>query len=399
MPADTKGQAFIEVDRSDHVHPGGVEVTWLPRDGVEAGKSTALFDAITAANWWDGTCFAWVAGYWRYTEPVIDESGEVSGAGENAGAVFHELTEIIPGVAVRVAVTLGLGRILNGRRVGLDGTDGIVAESGADRTGLRKLLRYLAALNLVDVNDEGYTLTRLGAEMDSDHAAEHLTLTGIVGRRKAGLLGLLAAVRTGDGDYARWFDGDFEDLVQASPDLLRQRTEQWSDSANWAVAPPLQEKVFESLGSVRVSGRAAADITLGLVDTHPELTVHLLATPAELDAATTVHPALADNPRIVAEPGSPLTPPSTAVDATVLSGGLGTHPDADAVHVLRQAAGTGGTVLVYADVLDEATAHDHDYEDDLLDFTLHCGGSRTDAENRELFAAAGLQIADQFTVG
>lgn len=427
MSPDTTGQVFIEVDQDDHVqnlvHPDGITVTWLPRNGVEAGKSTALYDAITGTDWWDGTCFAWVAGetltltpirrwlrremglakeqvdvagYWRYTEPVVDDSGEISGAAENTAAVFHELTEIFPGVAVRVAVTLGLGGILTGRRATLDD---VVAETGADRTGLEKLLRYLAALELVDINADGYTLTRLGAEMDADHTIDHLSLTGVAGRREAGVLSLLAAVQTGTGDYARWFGDDFESIVQDDPELLRQRTEQWSDTASWSTAPMTQHPVFAPLGSVRVSGRSAADIALGLTENHPNLTVHLLATPAELDAATTVHPALAGHPRIIAEAGSPLTPPATPVDATLFAGGLNTLPDADAVHTLREATRRGHEILVFGKDLNETLAHDHDYEDDLLNFALYRSGVRTDAQNRALFSEAGLQVTDQSTVG
>lgn len=58
MPRDAQGVALIEVnDERDHLDidsPEGVEVTWLHRDGREAGTTTMLADAIRDVAWRDG---------------------------------------------------------------------------------------------------------------------------------------------------------------------------------------------------------------------------------------------------------------------------------------------------------------------------------------------------------
>lgn len=423
MPADTRGQVFIEVDQDDHVqaidHPDGVLITWLPRNGAEAGTTTALFDAVTSCEWWDGRVFAWVAGesmtlvptrrwlrrekglskeqvdvsgYWR-REAVLDEE---SGTTENTRAKFHELTEIFPGVAVRVAVTLGLGPVLAGVSRPLPE---LVEATGADVAGLAKLLRYLVALGLVELSDDGYSLTRLGSALDDEDTIREFTLNGVLARREAGLLSLLPAVKTGTGDYARWFGADFEELVQSTPELLTERTSIQSDGSSPVIAPLMQEAFFADLGTLRVTGKAAADVALGLVAKYPELHVSVLGTPAELEAASSLNPELGGHQRIVLEAGSPLNPPTTPVDATLINGGLSQFPDADAAHVISQAAATSGMVLVFGKVLNEDLAHEHDYEADLLDFTLYGGGSRTDAEHLDLFARAGVVEVRQSTVG
>lgn len=423
MPADTRGQVFIEVDQDNHVqtidHPEGVEITWLPRNGAEAGTTTALFDAITSCEWWEGKVFAWVAGetltlvpirrwlrrekgldkeqvdvagYWR-REVVIDEE---SGTTENSAAAFHELTEIFPGVAVRVAVTLGVGPALAGTPRALGE---LVETTGADAAGLAKLLRYLAALELVEVSDGKYSLTRLGAALDDEHTIEEFTLTGVAARREAGLLSLLPAVRTGTGDYARWFGADFEELVQTTPELVGERVSEDSEHSAWAVAPLVEESVFADLRTIRVAGKAPVDFALALTAKFPELHARVLATPAELEAASSLFPDLGAHERITLEPGSLMGTPAEPVDATLITGGLGRYPDADAAYVIGQAASTSGSVLVFGKVLNEELAHDHDYEDDLLDFTLYGGGSRTDAEHRDLFARAGVTGVEQSTVG
>lgn len=66
MPADARGVAFIEVagvaDTLDLAAPDGIEVTWLFRDGAEAGTSTVLVDAVRAAEWLPGRVQAFVHG-------------------------------------------------------------------------------------------------------------------------------------------------------------------------------------------------------------------------------------------------------------------------------------------------------------------------------------------------
>jgi NADPH-dependent ferric siderophore reductase len=66
LPADTRGQVFIEVAEDAHIYDlremPNMEVTWLPRNGAPAGASTLLLDAVAAADWQDGQCFAWLAG-------------------------------------------------------------------------------------------------------------------------------------------------------------------------------------------------------------------------------------------------------------------------------------------------------------------------------------------------
>lgn len=50
LPADAKGQVLIEVadaaEEQDFANPAGLPVTWIHRDGLEAGRSTLLLDAV-----------------------------------------------------------------------------------------------------------------------------------------------------------------------------------------------------------------------------------------------------------------------------------------------------------------------------------------------------------------
>ncbi|WP_313006918.1 siderophore-interacting protein [Corynebacterium variabile] len=66
LPADARRQVFLEVAEESHVYDlrelPNMEVTWLPRNGVSAEASTFLADAVAAADWQGGQCFAWLAG-------------------------------------------------------------------------------------------------------------------------------------------------------------------------------------------------------------------------------------------------------------------------------------------------------------------------------------------------
>ncbi|GAA5029748.1 siderophore-interacting protein [Actinopolymorpha pittospori] len=66
MPADAVGDAFIEVDSADEhqalSHPEGILLHWLHREGVPAGTSTVLVDAVTKSPWREGTVQVFVHG-------------------------------------------------------------------------------------------------------------------------------------------------------------------------------------------------------------------------------------------------------------------------------------------------------------------------------------------------
>ncbi len=65
LPATARGVALIEVaDAAEEQplhHPAGIELLWLQRNGIAAGKSSLLLNAVQALSWPAGDVFAWVA--------------------------------------------------------------------------------------------------------------------------------------------------------------------------------------------------------------------------------------------------------------------------------------------------------------------------------------------------
>ncbi|MGP9537364.1 siderophore-interacting protein [Brachybacterium sp. AOP43-C2-M15] len=431
-PEGARGQVFIEVAERDHVQdlpvPEGVELTWFSRDGDEAGTTSTLFDAITGADWWEGRAFAWVAGetltlvpirrwlrgekglpkeqvevtgYWRRQEVVVDEAtGEQDlEATEDHAETFHELSEIMPGLALRVAATVGLADAFDGdARTPAE----LAARTGADGTGIGKLVRYLEAIGITEVDDQGrHRLTGPGRELEDDRVQEQLDLEGLRGIQEiAVLLSLLPAVRgAGPAPLA----AEMLSRLEADPALVRTRLEQEADVATYVAGAFARSPALEGLRRAVVAGKGASTIAHALTTAHPELETRILAAPGEVR----VHRDLVgDAPRITVVEGA-LGGAAEALgeadaDVVVLVENLGRSSDEEAVRALRGAAealAPQGSVLALAEVLEPELAHDHDYEEDLVGFALHGGGIRTHEEHLALFEAAGLSVPERSTVG
>lgn len=429
-PEGARAQVFIEVaepaHRQDLLQPEGVQITWLSRDGAEPGTTTLLFDALKAADWWDGTVFAWVAGesltlvpirrwlrndkglakeqvdvtgYWRRQEVTLatdDATVQDLDATEDDEEKFHELSELLPAFAVRIAATIGLA-------AGFNGTARSIAElaerTGADPVGLAKLLRYLETMGIVEQIDGGsWQLTSLGRELEDDDVEDALHLRRLHAQRElAGALSLLSAVSTGSGDHARWFGTEW--TARADGEFLRERMGDDADQAVYVAGAVAEAPVFDDAQTVAVTGKGVGMFAAALLDARAELHATVLATPSEIEALTALH---GTRDRLAYEPGTVLSRLAAPVDAILLTEALRELPDADAVHALRQAGAgvrVGGKVLVFAEVLDPVLASEHDYEDDLIDFALTGGGSRTHDEHLALFEAAGLTGVERSTVG
>jgi NADPH-dependent ferric siderophore reductase len=430
-PAGARGQVFIEVADASHVQdlvvPDRVEVTWFSRDGAEAGTTSTLFDAIRAADWWEGKVFAWVAGetltlvpirrwlrrekglpkeqvevtgYWRRQEVVVDETtGEQDlEATEDHGETFHELTELLPGVALRVAATLGLAGAFDG---GARTVAELAAGTGADETGTGKLVRYLEAIGITEADGEDrYRLTDLGRELEDDDVEEHLDLTGHEALAEvAALLSLLGAVRgTGPSRTA----ADAVERLRRDPGLVRARLEDEAEVATYVAGALAQSPALAQQRRVLVAGRGTSTIAHALTTAHAQLEATILATGQEAAAQRRL---VGDAPRVTVLEGrleDGALEGAAEVDAVLLVEHLGRLGDEEATAALAAASralAPGGHVVVLAELLEPELAHEHDYEQDLLDFALHGGGMRTHEENLALFAAAGLAVPERSTVG
>lgn len=191
-----------------------------------------------------------VTGYWRRHEVVVDAAGDADlDATADEADRFHELTEIAPGFALRVAATIGLGAALGDRTRTLDD---LAAATDSDVVGLGRLLRYLAALGVVTATAEGFALTPRGRELEDDDVREQLDLDGPQARREvAGLWALLGAVRSGGGRAGS---------AREDADALEARVADEAEAAAYVAGALDVVPLWGQVGTVAVHGRGAATV-------------------------------------------------------------------------------------------------------------------------------------------
>lgn len=435
-PAGLPVQAFIEVDgpanELDLPTAADATITWLHRDGAAPGTTTLLADAVRAAPWGPGEVYAWIAGesmgikpirrflkevrgvarenldvtgYWRRDEvvtladdPAVPDSEQI----EEPFDVLHEMAEMAPPFALRAAVTLGLPELI---AHGTTGAAELAEAAGADARAVGKLLRYLAALDVVTSTSTGhYELTAVGDLLTEEFVVGILDLDGAMGRQELGFAGLLESVRTGRASYGSVWGAEFSQL-RADPAFEASFQGELSKYARFLSPALATDETLAAASHVVVHSDGAGVIAEALAAARDDLRVTIAGLPSKLaylrdDLATSV-PDDAVRSRIDLVERSVFERPPAA-DVVLVVRELDEHPDADAVRVLRQAASglePGGVVVVVGHPLDEESDDDHGPEEDLRNLVLYGTGHRTDAENRALFDAAGLRVDATRTVG
>lgn len=424
FPADGKAQVFIEIGAESHrqelSYPPGVSVQWLCRDGAPAGTVNMMEQALRAASWWEGTVFAWVAGEartlapirrWLRTEKNLPaEQVEVTGywrlgddaaeladgpAQDGPAADIHELSDLIPAVALGVATTVGLGPVLSCGPVGLGR---IVTETGCDTRAMAKLLRYLASIGVVRMQGKGYGCTyewsRAGQVLGEEDVADALRFDGHEGVRTLGILGLLETVRTGREAADRGVRALLPEYGGNAANLLRDKISEDSQRIGYLADPLTRSAALADITSVCVVGMAAGELARQLLVELPKLSrAGALVAPEELEVTT----QLLGNGAVEVFAGQISCLP-TGFEVVLLVNVLAAYPDEQAADILSTAASRGKVVLV-SKLIDTEALNDHVCGDDLIGLVHGEAGVRSAAELDALINRTGLKQISQETVG
>lgn len=422
-PEGVRGQIFIEIGEDSHRQnlstPSGVDITWLSRDGAPAGTRPLLHDALTHAPWWEGDVYVWVAGealsiapirrwlrrdknlprervevtgYWRYHEVATSASNSTlpdPNQMRDYDFEFHELTDIMPGIALRVMRTIGLDEPLLS---GSTGFDELVSSTGTDARGMRKLLRYLASIGIV-TGSEGdvWSLTPLGFCFDSEHVAADLDMSGPQGLAPIhAAVELLSAVSSGRGEHRKHFGADWHEYVLNRPDMIKTKLDTDTMMAGFVSGTFASNPLLSGLQSVTLVGRGAIEFARALRMTQPAMDINVV----DEDAVVQVLRHDFNTSGILVH-GAKLTEPfPCAADAVFLIDAITERDEFSAVELLSAAAASrnpGGIVLVGGYVVTES-ADDHLLADDLVNFALSGGGVRTVEELEALASTVGLRV-------
>lgn len=436
MAADTRAQIFVEVQGPDQEQklalPTGVELHWVHRGSVPPGTGARLLDAMRSAPWPGDDVFAWVAGealtlkpirrylreyrglpadrveitgYWRHHAVVAlpDDPGLPDISDEEAGDSerFHEMVDLLPPYAIRVAATLNLVPLLLS---GYTTARSLATAAGVDPTALAKLLRYLVAIGLLRTEENSdpirYAVTPLGAELDDEDAVA-LDLDHPLARLDGAFSGLLDAVRTGGAAYHATFGATLDEQRESDPATDRAIGTALSDELIWIAAAVGTELMLPPRAHVAAAGDAAPVLLNALMRRDPGLRVTLVARPSR-------EAALLDRfdddvrGRVHVRHGSEFDGWPSDADVLLIAGLLGQYPDIDAVHLIRQArrATAGhGEVIVIEPLMGTDAIDDHDAGDDLRMLCIFGSGLRTKDELRSLFDLAGAGDVTEQVIG
>ncbi|WP_328474629.1 SIP domain-containing protein [Actinoplanes sp. NBC_00393] len=436
LPEDTRARVFVEVAEDSHrlelrTLPH-VEVTWLVRDGAEAGTTTLLLDAVKDSGWWEGRPFAWLAGehtsvrdlrrhlvedrgvpkedigfagYWRRGEVVALETDAAMPDPQKSATPFerlHELTELVAPLAIRTAVELDVPELISR---GVTRVTDLAAKTDCDERALGKLLRYLHTLDVLTETEPGhYRLTPVGEVLTLEFIADRLHPAGVVGREMLGLHGLTESIRTGRPSYASVTGQTFAE-VRADQDYEDRYLERLARFQAALAEPIARSGILNGVEHLVLHSGGAGAQAREFLAAHPGLRITICALPAQADWLRRDLPdTIPDDQQraqvSVAEQS--VFEPGPAADAVFVIRAFKSLPDADAAHALRRAAEgllPGGRVLVVEETFGLDDLDEHDGEADLLGLTVHGSGLRTAAELDAVFTRAGLAHRATHTVG
>ncbi|WP_330275555.1 SIP domain-containing protein [Lentzea sp. NBC_00516] len=433
LPDEAQAEVYIEVAEESHridfpARPG-VEVTWVVRNGQAAGP--LLLQAVREAGRREGSMFAWLAGeqsvvrdlrrylieergvdkadidftgYWRRAEVVaLDEDPALPDPERNDEAFekFHEMSELLPPLAIRVAANLGIADCISR---GVRTAPALAQHTGASERSLAKFLRYLQAIELLEQEGDEYKLTETGEFLTNEAVLDHLVSGGVVSRMSQAFYGLEAAVRD-DRPVLESVTGKDWNALRGDAAFEHKRLEDKSRFAQVLAEPLAKSPVLGGVGKVVVHAPAAGVHADYLTAGHPEATVTVVALPTAAewfrkDIPVSIEDAARrDRIRIVEQSVFEKTEPA---DAVLIIDTLGQHPDAEAKLILQRAAASlspDGRVLLVEDTFDPGELDEHDAELDILRLTLHGSGYRTEDELEAVIAGAGLKVIQTSLVG
>lgn len=408
LPKDLPATVVIEVAQPSHRQEldsvASVDVTWLYRS-ENSGRSR-LVETVQSAQWREGQPYLWIAGEASTIKPlrrwakqdreIAKEFVEIAGywkkrdtpAPDPSAAVdpsdrIHEMSELLPPLAIRTAVTLGVFAAID---AGSDTTALIAAECKSEPRGTGKLLRHLALMGLLRSDADRYALTHTGAVLADQDAfvTQALHFDSVDTRLDMAFLGLLESVRTGSAASDHSFASK-----QAQPGFLADLHERAAFDAVYR-APALPDAVdLDGVRSIALYGDGAGVYADTLVRVRENVEVVLVGLPG-LNDRNLADVAVSRRERVRRVDASEFTPLSEQVDLAVAVGVVDVHPDAEARLLLRAIGASSRRTVLITELFDADTADDHDTEDDLLQLCLHGTGRRTDRELRELVVASGF---------
>lgn len=452
-PAGTRGHVIVEVANASDIQEipteAEVEIDWLVRGSTLPGESTLLYEAVQSFDLPPGRTYAWCAGealtvapirrhlrrdlglpkedvevlgYWRKVSTVKDsetaahENTEAA-AGENAEATageksevaagesggspeasessqsivsdVHEMTEILPPIITRIAVTLDIGDLIAG---GATTAEAIAAQAGIDPDGARVVLTAMCALGLLEREGENYRNTQAGAVLIGDGVGDGLNLDDPAARDLFSIVNLLDLIRGGGRSTATPTSATSTTARPASATespvwAERRAADAELDAAHrnrtlehlqYVLDIILDLDPISTASSIALTGDAGAEVAAALTRKAPE-------------TGRSIHTA-----GLRAHAGEEAWP---VVDTTLVLAGLTGLSREDAKVLLTQILASSRSLVIVEPFIDDAEVDDHQAEELVATFVTTGNSAWTSHEVRACLTELGVESVEAVDIG
>ncbi|TKW72337.1 MAG: siderophore-interacting protein, partial [Staphylococcus hominis] len=288
LPSGHDAIAVVEVPTSADIQdldiPDSVQIHWAIRDQGEGfvEKASALFEESADSQLPNGEAYVWAAGeasrlktlrrlfkvsgiapehqeitgYWRRTS----RKGGKESATSSSNSVLHnihDLAELNSAFALRTAVRLGLFQEID---AGANTVPALAAATDLHEEALRRFIRYLAALELVEVSETTLALTAMGTELADPDSNVVRWLSGPAHLEAMALMRLEHSLRTGESAPQGERGLPWSEYVSRDPQLAAERFEQKNVSAGWTAPSAAQalQQHLDDTARVLIIGQGGA---------------------------------------------------------------------------------------------------------------------------------------------
>lgn len=446
-PAGTRGHIIVEVASVDDIQAiptrAEVDIDWLIRGSTPPGESTLLYEAVQNIDLPTGRTYAWCAGealtiapirrhlrrdlglpkedvevlgYWRKVSAVKDSETSAhqnveaamhdhaeAAAGESVGSPdapessqslvsdVHAMTEILPPIITRIAVTLGIGDLIAG---GTTTAEAIAAQASIDADGVRVVLTAMCALGLLTREGANYRNTQAGAVLIGDGAGDGLNLDDPAVRDLFSIVNLLDVLR--DGPMAKatstsatatptsatessvWTSPVGNDRRAADANLDAAHRNRTLEDLQYVLDIILELDPIATASSIALAGDAGAEVAAALARKAPE-------------TGRSIH-----TPGLRAHAGQQ---PWPVVDTTFVLAGLTGRSRADASALLSRILASSRSLVIVEPFTDDAEADDHQAEELVATFASTGNSSWTSHEVRACLTEIGVEAIEIVNIG
>src|SRR5262245_26530387 len=273
----------------------------------------------------------------------------------------------------------------------------VAQATGSQELPLRRLLRFLTAIDVVTEDEKGlFSSTTLGELLRSDHPQSVRPIAVMYGEPFYWWAwgDLYETVKTGKPAFERVHGQPFFEYLAQSPEEGAIFNAGMTGYSNIDVPAILDAYDFSGLGRIVDLAGGHGALLKGILERYPDSRGVLCDLPSVIADATELQRSeVATRCELVAADFFKSAP--AGGDAYILKRVLHDWSDDEAVHILkncRRAIAAEGKVLVIEQVVKPSNQPDPAKWMDLNMLTLLTGRERTEAEFEELYARAGFKL-------